>query len=110
MLKGTLMILLILSLGVGAAYGGDTQKLFEAKCAKCHGKDGKGSEKMAKMFKLDAAKLSLAGAAVAKATDADLIKVTTQGRKKMPKFGGKLKAEEIADLVKYIRILGGGKP
>ena len=76
----------------------DGKSTFAAKCASCHGKDGKGSASMAKMFKVAAAKLDLTAS---KAAEADLIKVITDGREKMPKFGGKLDEAAIAAAAKY---------
>ncbi len=98
---------LILFLGSGAAFGSDSQKLFGAKCAKCHGKDGKGVEKLAKTLKVEIGKLNLTGKETVKATDAALVKVTLGGRKKMPKFQGKLSPEEVQGLVQYLRTLSG---
>ena len=103
--------LLTLMLAVNAAAApapttADAAKLYTAKCQACHAKDGKGSASMAKMFKLaDPAALNLTSAATAKKTDADLTKTINDGRGKMPVFKGKLKDDEIAALVAYIRSL-----
>lgn len=43
---------------------------------------------------------------VQKQTDADLNGIITKGKNKMPAFDGKLKKEEIEQLVTYIRELG----
>jgi len=43
---------------------------------------------------------------VQKQTDADLNQTITKGKNKMPAFEGKLKKEEIEQLVAYIRELG----
>jgi cytochrome c6 len=84
----------------------DAAKIYAAKCAACHAKDGKGSAPMAKMFKLaDPAALNLTADATAKKSDADLVKTITDGRGKMPVFKGKLKDAEISALAAYIRTL-----
>lgn len=81
----------------------DAAKLYAGKCSSCHGKDGKGSAAMAKMFKADPAEMNLTSEGAAKTSDADLTKVMVEGRNKMPAFKGKLKDEEISALVAFIR-------
>jgi mono/diheme cytochrome c family protein len=78
--------------------GADT---FKAKCAMCHGADGKGDTSMGKTMKLR----DLGSADVQGQSDADLIGIITNGKGKMPKYDGKLTADQIKDLVKYIRTL-----
>ena len=69
--------------------------LYKSKCAMCHGPDGK-----------KAAGHDLTAAAAQKLSDADLDAVITNGKPpKMPKYGDKLKPEEIKGLVAYIRTL-----
>jgi mono/diheme cytochrome c family protein len=48
---------------------------------------------------------SLGSADVQKTADADLTKVITDGKGKMPAYKGKLSADEIKALVAYIRTL-----
>ncbi|HVO80033.1 MAG TPA: cytochrome c [Terriglobales bacterium] len=74
---------------------------FKAKCAMCHGADGKGDTAMGKKFGLK----DLGSAEVQKMSDAELNGTITNGKDKMPKYEGKLTKEQIADLVKYIRTL-----
>ncbi|MBI4249921.1 MAG: c-type cytochrome [Elusimicrobia bacterium] len=95
---------------VEKADGGPGAKLFESKCASCHGKDGKGKEAMAKMFKVEPAALNLIDEPTLAQTDEELIATTTKGKNKMPAFEGKLSSEDLAVLVSYLRELGGGKP
>jgi cytochrome c6 len=80
----------------------DGASVFKAKCAACHGADGKGEVPMGK--KLGAHDLS--SAEVQKQSDAQLTEVVTKGRNKMPSYEGKLSKEQIAQLVAYIRELG----
>lgn len=77
--------------------------LYKAKCASCHGAAGEGSEKIAKMLKLDEASLQLTSAATKKASDADLLKVLLDGRGKMPSFKGKVSDDEAKKLIQYLR-------
>jgi mono/diheme cytochrome c family protein len=78
--------------------GADT---FKAKCAGCHGPDGKGETGMGKAMKLR----DLGSADVQGQSDADLTTIITNGKGKMPKYDGKLTADQISDVVKYIRTL-----
>lgn len=78
-----------------SAHGQDASALYKSKCAMCHGADG------AKVAGHD-----LSGADVQKKSDADLAAVITDGKPpKMPKYGDKLKPEDIKGLVAYIRTL-----
>jgi len=74
---------------------------FKAKCAMCHGADGKGDTSMGKTLKLR----DLGSADVQSQSDADLTGIITSGKGKMPKYDGKLTADQIKDVVKYIRTL-----
>jgi mono/diheme cytochrome c family protein len=78
-----------------SAHAQDAGALYKSKCAMCHGADG-----------AKAAGHDLSSAAVQKQSDADLAAVITDGKApKMPKYGDKLKPEEIKGLVAYIRTL-----
>jgi cytochrome c6 len=74
--------------------GGDT---FKGKCAMCHGADGAGKAAMGTT--------DLGAAPVQSKSDADLTGIITNGKGKMPKYDGKLTADQITDVVKYIRTL-----
>ena len=117
---GSLLVAVGTSLGWGAEIPADAglpagqtgAKLYAAKCASCHAKDGKGNPAMAKVFKLEPEKLSLVGDSTLAKSDADLIKITTDGGtppSKMPAYKGKLADAEIMDLVAYIRTLAPAK-
>ena len=84
-----------------AALAADGAAVYKAKCASCHGPDGKGETSIGKSLKLR----GLASADVQKITDADLAKVISDGKGKMPAYKGKLSADEIKALVAYIRTL-----
>jgi cytochrome c6 len=75
--------------------------LFKAKCAMCHGPDGKGQTTMGKNLNLK----DLGSAEVQSQSDADLTNIVTNGKGKMPKYDGKLTKDQISDVVKYIRTL-----
>jgi len=76
----------------------DAAATYKAKCAMCHGADGKGG----KMGTKDFASPEIKGM-----TDAQLAETITKGKPpKMPAYGDKLKDTEIKGLVAYIRTLG----
>ncbi|HZR66516.1 MAG TPA: cytochrome c [Terriglobales bacterium] len=79
-----------------------TEQLYKSKCAMCHGVDGKGQTPVGQ--KLGAH--DFASAEVQKQSDADLAQIIQKGKNKMPAYDGKLKPEEIKDLVGYIRKFG----
>ena len=81
-----------------AQAGADT---YKARCAMCHGPDGKGDTAMGKKFGLK----DLGSADVQGKSDADLATTITKGKDKMPEYGSKLSKDKIDTLVKYIRSL-----
>lgn len=72
----------------------DAASTYKAKCAMCHGADGKGGKMGTRDF---------ASPEVKAETDAQLTDIITKGKGKMPSYTGKLKDSEIKDLVAYIR-------
>ncbi|HEY5040258.1 MAG TPA: cytochrome c [bacterium] len=91
-------------------WGGDLapgQKIFEGKCAQCHGKDAKGMPKMAKVLKVDPMLVDLTRDDAVKLSTEDKVKTVTNGKKKMPKNKGKLTDEQIQQVVKYLESLQG---
>ncbi|MGA7929448.1 MAG: cytochrome c [Candidatus Sulfotelmatobacter sp.] len=75
---------------------------YKAKCAGCHGADGKGNTGPGKALGVH----DFSSDAVTKMSDTDLINIVTTGKNKMPSYGKNLKDTEIKDLVAYIRELG----
>jgi cytochrome c6 len=74
---------------------------YKAKCATCHGPDGKGDTAMGKTMKVK----DLGSAEVQKQSDADVTTIIEKGKKPMPGYEGKLAKEQIDGLVKYVRSL-----
>jgi mono/diheme cytochrome c family protein len=74
---------------------------YKAKCATCHGPDGKGETSMGKMMKAG----DFASEDVQKMSDADLSEAITKGKGKMPAYKT-LTADQVKDLVAYIRAFG----
>ena len=76
---------------------------YKAKCASCHGKDGKGNPSMARMLKVEPAALDLTGKAVREKTGEDLAKLIAGGKGKMLAFKGKLSDNQVKELVKFMK-------
>ena len=93
----TMALGLLLAAALPAA-ADDAAALYKSKCQVCHGADGKGSPAGQKMGVRD-----FHSPEVAKQTDADLIKITKEGKNKMPKFDGKLTDDQIKELIKFMR-------
>lgn len=78
-----------------SAVAQDAAATYKAKCAMCHGADGKGGKMGTKDF---------ASPEIKSQSDAQLTETITKGKPpKMPSYEGKLKDTEIKDLVTYIR-------
>ena len=75
--------------------------VYKSKCAMCHGADGAGSPPMVKAMGVKPFK----SPEYIKASDADLIAATKNGKGKMPAQAGKLTDAQIKDAVAYIRTL-----
>ncbi len=84
----------------GEADGG--KAVYEKSCAGCHGADGKGNEKMAKLPGFDKG-LNIVGAETKKKSDEQLLKVIAEGAGKMP--ASKLTKEEQKQSLVYTRTL-----
>ena len=96
-----LLVVLGLAFSTSALAAGPGADTFKAKCAMCHGADGSGNTAMGKKFGLK----DMGSADVQKETDAQLTQVITKGKDKMPEYGSKLSADDIKNLVAFIRTL-----
>ncbi len=95
----TMALGILLAAAIPAA-ADDAAALYKSKCQVCHGADGKGTAAGQKMGAKD-----FQSPEVAKQSDADLAKITKEGKGKMPKYDGKLTDDQIKGLIKYIRSL-----
>ncbi len=90
-----LLVCGVMAVCSASAAAQDAASTYKAKCAMCHGADGKGG----KMGTRDFAAPDIQGM-----TDAQLTEIITKGKPpKMPAYGDKLKDSDIKDLVAYIR-------
>ena len=81
------------------------KKVYEKKCASCHGADGKSNAKMEQMLKV---KIPVLGGSALK-PDAEVLKLVSEGKKPMPSFGKSLSKDEIDAVVQYAKALATGK-
>ncbi|HYR29595.1 MAG TPA: cytochrome c, partial [Thermoanaerobaculia bacterium] len=95
-IKSVLLILVVALAPL--AFAADGAAIYKAKCASCHGADGKGQSPMGKKMNLR----DLGSPEVQKQTDKELYDWTADGKGKMPAYKDKLSADEINALVKHM--------
>jgi mono/diheme cytochrome c family protein len=83
------------------------KKLFEGKCARCHGKDGLGNPKMAPNLKVDASQLNLHRDEVVHKSVFEIETMVDSGDHKMPKYRGRLTDTQIHQVALYLKQLTG---
>ncbi len=101
----TVMGLWIAAASASPAMAGEADSgkaVYEKSCAGCHGADGKGNEKMAKIPGFDKG-LNIVGAETKKKSDEQLLKLIAEGAGKMP--ASKLTKEEQKQSLNYSRSL-----
>jgi mono/diheme cytochrome c family protein len=74
---------------------------YKTKCQMCHAADGSGSTPAGKSMKA----IPFSSPDLVKASDADLIAATKNGKGKMPAYAGKLTDPQIKEVIAYIRTL-----
>ena len=93
-------VLLIIAVALAPiAFAADGAATYKAKCATCHGADGKGQSPMGKKMNLR----DLGSPEVQKQTDKELYDWTADGKGKMPAYKDKLSTDEIKALVAHMR-------
>lgn len=90
-----LAVAAVLLLAAGAA-SADGKSTYGAKCAACHGQDGKGQGAMGK-------KLGVKDLTASKLSAAEMEAVIASGRGKMTPFAGKLTPAEIKDVAAHVK-------
>lgn len=88
-------------LAVVPAHAQSGASTYKAKCAACHGADGKGDTSMGKMLKVK----DLGSPEVQKQSDAQLTDIIENGKSPMPGYKASLSSADIKGLVSYIRSL-----
>lgn len=99
-IAGTLCAAVLLLVGSANAQGGG-EKTYKAKCASCHGPDGKGETAAGKATKAR----DFCSDEVKKATDEEWTGIVVKGKNKMPGYEKKLTESEVKEVVAYIRSL-----
>lgn len=79
------------------------EALYKAKCASCHGVDGKGQTPIGKKLNIK----DLGSNDVQNKHDSELKLIIENGKGKMPAYKGKLTDEQIESLVTYLRTFKG---
>ncbi len=96
----------LIAAGAALALAAPVAENWENHCAKCHGADGKGQTKVGKKLSV---KDYTSAAEQAKFTDAEAIKITSEGfkdaagKERMKGFKDEVSAKEIDELVKHVR-------
>jgi mono/diheme cytochrome c family protein len=80
------------------------KKIFEDKCANCHGDDGSGNTVIGKAIKA----ADLRSADAGRKTDAEIYQQIENGKGNMPPFGSSLDKDQISDLIAYVRAFSKG--
>jgi mono/diheme cytochrome c family protein len=103
--KGMLFAAVFLRICLPAKADDVAAKLYQSKCAACHGPDGSGNTPVGKTLKLR----DLRDPDVQKQTDADLAQIIAKGKDKMPAYDKSLKPDEIKGLAAFVHELGAKK-
>lgn len=96
-----LAVLCLAATGLRAQDVASGEKVYKAKCASCHGPDGKGETAAGKATKAR----DLCSADVKKETDAEWTEIVVKGKNKMPPYDKKISDAEVKDVIAYMRSL-----
>ncbi len=75
--------------------------IYGKKCANCHGEDGTGNAKMAEKLKVEIPDISKPS----KKSDAEIMKLLSEGKKPMPAFSKSLDPAAIDNVFAYAKTL-----
>jgi len=97
-----LLVAIILAASLAVAQDvANGQRAYNAKCASCHGPDGKGQTAPGKATKVRDFSLD----EVKKESDTVWTEIIVKGKNKMPGYDKKLSDAEVKDVVAYIHTL-----
>jgi cytochrome c6 len=82
-----------------AAFAQDAAALYKAKCAACHGADGKADTAVGKKIGVR----DFAAPEVQKQSDDELAAIINDGKNKMPSYKKSLKPDQVKELVAMVR-------
>jgi cytochrome c6 len=99
---GALAVAVILAALISSyAFAESGAETYKMHCSACHGARGAGDTLLGKNLNLR----DLRSETVQKQSDTELAAIISKGKDRMPAYGRKLSREQIADVVKYIRML-----
>lgn len=98
-MKRALICIVLLTLALSPVAFADGAAIFKTKCQVCHGPDGSGQTPIGKNLKL----ADLHSPEVQKMSDAELTKLLTDGKGKMP--ASKLSPDDIKAVIAFLRTL-----
>ena len=98
-MKKTIVCALLIALALPVAVFADGAAIYKTKCAACHGPDGSGQTPVGKNLKI----VDLRSPEVQKMTDAEISKLLTEGKGKMPKSN--LSPDDQKAVIAFIRTL-----
>ncbi len=93
---------LISASAVAAADLANGKKVYADKCVRCHGSTGKGDGPKADTLEKKPADYT-DKKKMGEFTDAQLKKITLEGKQPMPAYEGKMSAKDLDDVIAYIR-------
>jgi mono/diheme cytochrome c family protein len=96
-----LVVLSLTAAGLRAQDVASGEKVYKAKCASCHGPDGKGETAAGKATKAR----DICTAEVKAASDAAWTEIIAKGKNKMPAYDKKISDAEVKDVIAYMRSL-----
>jgi len=96
-----LAVLCLAAAGLRAQDVASGEKVYKAKCASCHGPDGKGETAAGKATKAR----DICSEEVKKESDAAWTEIITKGKNKMPPYDKKITDAEVKDVIAYMRSL-----
>lgn len=105
MMRRLVILLALCTVGLFIAASASAQSgeaVYKAKCASCHGADGKGATPAGKATKAR----DFSSDEVKKETDEEWTTIIVKGKNKMPGYDKKLSESEIKEVVTYVRSLG----
>lgn len=99
------VVVVLVNLIVAPAYAADLSTLWRKKCQTCHGADGRGNARMARVLMVEPERLNVARPEVRAKSDTELLRVIHKGHGRMPGFANQLGRKKQEALLGYLRAL-----
>lgn len=98
-------VVVLVNLIACVVHAADLPTLWRKKCQACHGADGRGNARMARVLMVEPERLNVARPEVRAKSDAELLRVIHKGRGRMPGFANQLGRKKQEALLGYLRTL-----